>query len=131
MKHTLRLADYIDHMQQAAVQAIGFVESMDKAAFLDDPRTQSAVVYKLLVLGEAAGNVLSHDAAFAAEHVDVPWRTIRATRNRVAHGYFNINLDVVWDTVQTAIPQLLTLLPAVLDAAKRHVAEGDPPIHKV
>ncbi|MGF6527661.1 HepT-like ribonuclease domain-containing protein [Variovorax sp. PvP013] len=127
MKHTLRLADYIDHMQQAAAQAIGFVERMDKAAFLGDPRTQSAVVYKLLVLGEAAGNVLSHHATFAAQHVDIPWRTIRATRNRVAHGYFDLNLDVVWDTVQTALPQLLTLLPKVQDAAKRPMAEGDPP----
>lgn len=131
MKHTLRLADYIDHMQQAAVQAIGFVESMDKTAFAGDPRTQSAVVYKLMVLGEAAANILAHDAAFAAAHVDVPWRTIRATRNRVAHGYFDINLDVVWDTVQTALPKLLMVLPAVLDAARRHVAEGDPPVEKV
>lgn len=80
MKHTLWLADYIDHMQQAAIQAIGFVESMDKAAFVGDPRTQSAVVYKLMVLGKAAANILAHDAAFAAAHVDVPWRTIRATR---------------------------------------------------
>lgn len=127
MKHALRLADYIDHMQQAAVQAIGFAESMDKAAFLGDPRTQSAVVYQLLVLGEAAGNVLSQHAAFAAQQIDIPWRTIRATRNRVAHGYFDINLDVVWDTVQTALPQLLKLLPAVQDAAKRHMAQGDPP----
>ncbi len=127
MKHALRLADYIDHMQQAAVQAIGFAESMDKAAFLGDPRTQSAVVYQLLVLGEAAGNVLSQHAAFAAQQIDIPWRTIRATRNRVAHGYFDINLDVVWDTVQTALPQLLKLLPAVQDAAKRHMTEGDPP----
>jgi uncharacterized protein with HEPN domain len=34
-------------------------------------------------------------------------------RNRIAHGYFDINLDVVWDTVQTALPELLKRLPAV------------------
>lgn len=39
-------------------------------------------------------------------------------RNRLAHGYFNINLDVVWDTVQTALPALLAQLPAIRDAAQ-------------
>jgi uncharacterized protein with HEPN domain len=33
-------------------------------------------------------------------------------RNRIAHGYFDINLDVVWETVQVALPELLTVLPA-------------------
>lgn len=34
-------------------------------------------------------------------------------RNRIAHGYFDINLDVVWETVQTALPELLERLPAI------------------
>lgn len=84
MKHALRLTDYLEHMQQAASTAISYVQTMAKAEFLQDRRTQQAVVFNLIVLGEAASNVLSGHAAFAAAHAEVPWRVIRATRNRVA-----------------------------------------------
>ena len=42
---------------------------------------------------------------------------MRGMRNRVAHGYFDINLDVVWDTAQPALPRLLQSLPAIRDDA--------------
>lgn len=42
---------------------------------------------------------------------------MKGMRNRIAHGYFEINLDVVWDTVQTALPQLLERLPDILKNA--------------
>jgi len=47
-----------------------------------------------------------------------PWRNMKGMRNRIAHGYFDIDIDVVWETVQTALPQLLAQLPAIRDAAK-------------
>lgn len=50
---------------------------------------------------------------FTEAHPEVPWRSMRGMRNRIAHGYFDINLDVVWDTVQTALPELLKQLPGV------------------
>lgn len=49
-------------------------------------------------------------AAFAEQHPEVPWRAMRGMRNRIAHGYFEINLEVVWDTVQIALPDLLERL---------------------
>ena len=52
-------------------------------------------------------------AEFAQAHAQVPWRNMRGMRNRIAHGYFDINLDVVWDTVQSALPELLKHLSTV------------------
>ncbi len=43
---------------------------------------------------------------FIAAHPTIPWRSMRGMRNRIAHGYFDVNLDVVWDTLQTALPDL-------------------------
>jgi len=106
-----RLGDYIDHMRQAAGDACGFVAGMDKAVFDADKRTQQAVVMSLIILGEAATKVMDQHADFAAAHPQVPWRSMRGMRNRIAHGYFAINLDVVWETVQTALPDLLQRLP--------------------
>jgi len=95
-----RLPDYLDHMHQAASDACYFVEGLDKDEFLADKRTQQAVIMSLIVM-------------FVIAHSDVPWRSMRGMRNRIAHGYFDINLDVVWDTVQTALPTLLSQLAAV------------------
>jgi uncharacterized protein with HEPN domain len=43
---------------------------------------------------------------FAAAHPNIPWKQMRGMRNRMAHGYFEINLDVVWDTLQQSLPEL-------------------------
>jgi uncharacterized protein with HEPN domain len=108
-----RLSDYLDHMQQAATDACSFVEGLVKEDFLEDKRTQQAVIMSLIIIGEAATKVIDGYAEFAQVHVKVPWHNMRGMRNRIAHGYFDINLDVVWDTVQAALPELLRQLPAV------------------
>ena len=105
-----RLADYLDHMRQAIADAQSFTEGIAQADFEQDRRTQQAVVMSLIVLGEAATKVMDQHSAFAAEHSHIPWRGMR---NRIAHGYFEINIEVVWDTVQTALPALKTQLDAL------------------
>ncbi len=105
-----RLPDYLDHIKQAATDACGFVEGMSKVDFINDKRTQQAVVMNLIIIGEAATKVMDIYPAFAEEHTEIPWRSMRGMRNRIAHGYFDINLDVVWDTVQTALPELAAQL---------------------
>ena len=108
-----RLPDYLDHMRQAATDACGFVEGLGKVDFLEDKRTQQAVIMSLIIIGEAATKAMASYAEFTQTHPEVPWRGMRGMRNRIAHGYFDINLDVVWETVQTALPELLKQLPAV------------------
>lgn len=108
-----RLNDYLDHMRQAAADACGFVEGMTKTEFVQDKRTQQAVILSLIVLGEAATKVMDRHEAFAAANSQIPWRNMRGMRNRIAHGYFDIDLEVVWDTVQTALPSLRLQLAAL------------------
>ena len=117
-----RLADYLDHMQQAATDAFTFVHGMAQDDFRQDRRTQQAVIMSLIIVGEAATKVMDGYPEFAKTHAQVPWRSMRGMRNRIAHGYFDINLDVVWDTVQTALPQLLEQLASV-----RPLADGEAP----
>jgi len=112
-----RLADYLDHMHQAALDACGFTEGLSKADFLADKRTQQAVVMSLIVIGEAAAQVMDRYGEFSDAHPAVPWRGMRGMRNRIAHGYFDINLDLVWDTVQTALPALLRQLLTIRGGA--------------
>lgn len=108
-----RLPDYLEHIQQAAADACSFIDGLSKEDFLADKRTQSAVVMSLVVIGEAATKVMDRYPDFAGRHPGVPWRSMRGMRNRIAHGYFEINLDVVWDTVRTALPDLLERLRTI------------------
>lgn len=104
-------------MLEAARLACAYVEGMDKDGFLIDTRTHQAVILNIIVIGELATKLLKDYDRFLDQHTDVPWRNMKGMRNRIAHGYFDIDLDVVWETVQTALPQLLSRLPAIRDAA--------------
>ena len=108
-----RLIDYLEHMQQAAMDACAFVQGMAREDFQQDKRTQQAVIMSLIIVGEAATKVMDSHADFAQEHPQVPWRGMRGMRNRMAHGYFDIDLDMVWNTVQNALPELLRQLSAL------------------
>lgn len=101
-----RIADIIVRMQSAAALARSYTDGMDKAAFLEDLRTQQAVIMNLVIIGELATKLLKDHASVVADHSHIPWAGMKGMRNRIAHGYFEINLDVVWDTVQTALPIL-------------------------
>jgi len=108
-----RLPDYLAHMRQAAANARSFVEGMSQGDFLADRRTQQAVIMSLVIIGEVATKIMDRYPDFADQHPTIPWRNIRGMRNRIAHGYFDINLEVVWDTVQKALPELLLQLNQV------------------
>jgi uncharacterized protein with HEPN domain len=86
-----RLSDYLDHLVRAASDACNFVAGMSKDEFLADKRTQQAVVMSLVIIGEAATRLMDRFAEFAEHHPEVPWRNMRGMRNRIAHGYFDIN----------------------------------------
>jgi len=108
-----RLPDYLDHIQQAAADACSFTEGLAKEDFLEDKRTQQAVIMSLIIIGEAATKVIKDYGDFVRSSSEVPWHSMKGMRNRIAHGYFDINLDVVWNTVQEALPELLKQLSAV------------------
>ena len=112
-----RLIDSLQHIHQAATDACGFIEGMTEADFLADKRTQQAVVMSLIIVGEAATHIMDSYPDFSAEQATVPWRSMRGMRNRIAHGYFDIDLEVVWQTVKSALPELLSKLPSVQSLA--------------
>ena len=105
-----RLATYLQQMQQAASDACVFVEGLHKQDFLEDKKTQQAAVMSLMILGESATKLMDQYPDFVAVNAQIPGRSMRGMRNRIAHGYFEIDLDVFWDTVQTSLPGLITQL---------------------
>ena len=91
----LRAADYVEHMLDAIKLVRSYVDGMSKDDFVADKKTQQAVILNIIVIGEAATQTADECPDFTAANPDIPWKQMRGMRNRMAHGYFEINLDVV------------------------------------
>ena len=102
----LRGVDYLSHIVEAIDRIQRYVGDMTELAFLDDEKTQDAVVRNFEIMGEAANSIERFHGAFAAAHPEVPWALMYTMRNRVAHGYFKVDFELVWKTIHADLPEL-------------------------
>lgn len=111
-----RLPDYLQHILQAIARIQRYVSGQTIESFRGDERTQDAVIRNIEVIGESPRNIQRHHPAFADTHLDVPWAVMVGMRNRVSHGYFAIDWDLIWATVQGDLPTLQEQVQELLDA---------------
>ena len=104
------LRSYLDQMEQVSHEIGDFVKGTSKDAFLQDVLKQRAVGMNLLMIGEVVTRLTEEFPEVVAAHPEVPWTKMRGMRNRIAHGYFNIDLQTVWDTATNNIPELIDTL---------------------
>lgn len=114
--------DRLQHMQEA-VAAIAAYTARGRAAFDLDPAIRDAILFQLVILGEAAKAaraMLGAEAGLAAraEAWGIEWSPIARMRDRVAHHYWSTDPEIVWATATTAVPALA----APLEAALRELA---------
>lgn len=107
---TSRVLDYIDHMLQASDRIARYVRDMDQADFMQNELVQDGVIRNIEILGEAARNVEKYAPDFVMRHGNIPWAAVYAMRNRVSHGYFSVDLELVWKTLRKDIPELAEAL---------------------
>lgn len=117
-QHRSRIPEYLQHILQAIERIRQYAGDIDEHGFLDDPKTQDAVLRNIEIIGEAARNVERADPEFSALHPDVPWAVIYAMRNRLSHGYFEVDLEIVWKTVRNDLPPLESRISALLKNLK-------------
>lgn len=108
-----RLGDYLQHIVQAIDRIERYTAGLDAAGFAADTKTQDAVVRNIEVIGEAARNIQRHHAEFASTHAHVPWAVMVGMRNRVSHGYFALDWNLIWATVQNDLPALRSQVRAL------------------
>lgn len=109
-----RLTEYLRHMRQAMQRIEHYTAGMDEAAFLASEEKQDAVIRNIEILGEAARNIERRCPEYAAQHANVPWADIYLMRNRVAHGYFSVDLEIVWKTIRRDLPELAAQIETLL-----------------
>ncbi|HXY57838.1 MAG TPA: HepT-like ribonuclease domain-containing protein [Methylocystis sp.] len=107
----------LDQLVKASQLAMSFIEGLSESDFMEDLRTQQAVAMNLLIIGEAAARLARDHADFLERHPELLWRSMMGMRNRIAHGYFDLDLRVIWRTAQSDLPDLLTRLNEIYKQA--------------
>jgi uncharacterized protein with HEPN domain len=97
-------AQRLQDMRDACRRIAEFVHGLDFASFRADERTVRAVLYDLIVLGEAAKGI---SAESRAKQPAVPWRAVAGMKDIATHQYHGIMLDLVWETATVRVPDLL------------------------
>jgi uncharacterized protein with HEPN domain len=109
-----RLADYLAHIKEAIERIDLYTARLDEAGFLVNPLIQDAVIRNLEVIGEASHNIERHHADYASAHTELPLAHAYQMRNAVAHGYFKVDLNIVWTTIRRDLPDLHRRIQAAL-----------------
>jgi uncharacterized protein with HEPN domain len=94
---------------------------MDEEEFLGDEKTQDAVIRNFEIIGEASRNIERYHPDFAASHPEVPWGIAYEMRNALAHGYFLVDVEIVWKTIQNDLPGMTA---QILQMMKMQAEEG-------
>ena len=100
----------LNHMRDATREALSFIAGKTRDDLDIDRQLVLALVKSIEIIGEAAAKT---SRGFKTTSTDIPWRDIIAMRNRLIHAYFDIDLDILWQTVTTELPPLLENLEAV------------------
>ena len=109
-----RDAVYLVDIIEAARLAISYVQSATEADFLRDTQLQDSVIRRIEIIGEAARRV-SEDMKIA--NPDVPWREMTGMRNLMIHEYDDVDMRVLWRTVQNDLPRLIEQIGPLINQA--------------
>jgi len=97
----------IQHMIDAAEEALSFVAEINEKDFFNNRLLILSIIKEIEIIGEAASKV---SVKTKNEFSNIPWQDIVGMRNRLIHGYFEVNVQLVWNTLKRNLPTLINLL---------------------
>ena len=105
------------HMLDAAGEALSFVKGKTRTELDTNRMLVLSLVKEIEIIGEAASKV---SAETKSKNARIPWEDIIDMRNHLTHAYFDVDLDIVWDTVTKDLPPLVAELEKVVLPEKGH-----------
>ena len=102
----------VQHILDEADEVTKYTDVISFEEFVNDGKTIRAVIRSIEVIGEAASKI---SIGFRKEHPEIPWQKIIGMRNRLIHVYFDIDYNIVWQTVKGNLPPLIEQLQSVLN----------------
>ena len=95
--------DLLDDILICMEKIQSYINGITYEQFINDLKTQDAVIRNIEVIGEAAKHLSDN---LRLKYSDIPWKEIVGTRDRLIHGYFGVNIDIVWRIATVDIPKL-------------------------
>ena len=120
-KEKLRLISYLEHILESIIRIDEYVDDIDEVGFLNSHLIQDAVIRNLEVIGEASNNIEKHFPSFCDKYPAIPLSAAYQMRNAIAHGYFKVDYEIVWNTIESYLPELYQQIDTVL----HHYLEND------
>jgi uncharacterized protein with HEPN domain len=111
---------YLQDIAESCARILRYTRGLTQAGLIQDERTYDAVIRNLEIIGEAAKHIPDH---MRVRMPDIEWRKIARMRDIIAHVYFGIDNDILWDVVENKVPQLAHSIDA-LDSAALLVTTG-------
>lgn len=117
-----RLASlFLKDILQAMDRIARFVGNRDYEAFVEDELLTSAVVRQLEIIGEAAKNLPQE---VRERYPDIPWHLMARMRDRLSHGYWTVDYEIVWGVIREELPPLRPRMEAILEEVRRGEGGG-------
>jgi uncharacterized protein with HEPN domain len=119
MKRDYRL--YVDDVLEAISRIEKYTEGMTMEDFLRDRKSIDAVTWNFQIIGEAVKHI---PPELRDKYPHVPWKLMAGMRDKLAHEYFGIRYDVVWDTIKKRLPEVKPLIEEVLKKMSEEIEES-------
>ncbi|MBU3579772.1 DUF86 domain-containing protein [Polynucleobacter sp. 73C-SIWE] len=111
-----RLQDYLRHILLAIKRIQEYCSDIDELGFLKSQLIQDAVIRNFEVIGEASKNIERSFPEYAAAHPELPLMIAYEMRNALAHGYFKVDLPIIWKTIEINLPVLEDQIVQLIEA---------------
>ena len=109
-----QINDFLGHILESIRRIESYTANQTFEDFRRNTRDQDAVIRNLEVIGEASRNIEKHFPDFAAQHPELPIQSAYDMRNALSHGYFGVDVALVWQAVQRDLPALKNDILAIL-----------------
>lgn len=104
---------YIKHIRDAIELILEYTKDLKKSSFNSKDMIQDAVIRRIEIIGEAVKNI---SMKFKEKYSDIPWKIIAGMRDKLIHGYFNVDVERVWNVVIKDIPNIKKKIEEIIIA---------------
>ena len=104
--------EWLSDIKEAIRRISLYIEKMSYEEFLEDIKTQDAIVRNLEIIGESAKNI---SGDFEKKYRQLPWKDLAKVRDKLIHHYFGVNYDIVWEIAKEEIPKIILQVEEILN----------------
>ncbi|MDP2215785.1 MAG: DUF86 domain-containing protein [Methanolobus sp.] len=113
MKNERKATDYLQDILYAIKKVDDFTSDLTYDQFVEDEKTQFAVIRAIEVIGEAAKNIPD---PVKNKHLSIPWRNITGMRDKLIHAYFGVDMEILWKAATIEVPGIEPKIRKILDS---------------